>query len=290
MFFKRSHFVYSRRQRNGIFFLLLIIVFSRLYGVYTFYSKDDLVIPISDSLKDSIYRNNLDSIRVSLELKKKLSDSIFPFNPNYISEYKAYRLGFSTKDLNMILAFRDSGNFLRDAEELGALLGYNESRLDSLKPYFRFPIFENYTKVIKKNSVKELCKVIDINEATIFDLTLIDGIGPFKAGRIIAYRDLVGAVVSMEQLEDIEVLDSLNLINVKQCFKVFDSIQAPGWNLNTDSFSSLMKHPYLNYRQVKGIVEYRKDFGGFNTVEDLLKIEYFSSSEIERIALYLCSL
>ena len=104
----RSHFNPARRsgrfnkqERSGIFFLLLLIII--LQGVY-FYIKTKPFKGESVVIIDTMVQSQLDSLRL-LALQKD-TNKIFPFNPNYITDYKGYTLGMSVEELDRLFALQ----------------------------------------------------------------------------------------------------------------------------------------------------------------------------------------
>ena len=81
----KSHFQFSNKQRNGIFLLLAIIIIMQSIYSFTDFSKDEI---LTDQKELDVFRNELDSLRlVEIENSKP---KIYPFNPNYITDYKGY--------------------------------------------------------------------------------------------------------------------------------------------------------------------------------------------------------
>ncbi len=58
-------------------------------------------------------------------------------------------------------------------------------------------------------------------------------------------------------------------------------------NINTANFDILKNHPYLKYKQINAIIQYRKQHGNYTSVADLKKILILSPQTIEQIAPYL---
>ncbi len=91
----KSHFLFSNKQRNGIFLLLLIISVSQCIYMFMDFSNDE--IPVNQYDLDT-FRGELDSLRlVELENSKP---KIHPFNPNYITDYKGGQLGMSLSEID----------------------------------------------------------------------------------------------------------------------------------------------------------------------------------------------
>ena len=54
----------------------------------------------------------IDSLKGLKIASDKARESIYPFNPNYISDFKAYQLGISTAAVERIRAYRAAGSYL----------------------------------------------------------------------------------------------------------------------------------------------------------------------------------
>jgi len=98
--------------------------------------------------------------------------------------------------------------------------------------------------------------------------------------------ELLGAFVSMEQMNDVwglspEVVDKLN-----QDFKIAIPPKPNKININNASIKELGQFPYFRYPISKNIVTYRS-MNGDVKIEDLSKIKGFPVDKIKIIALYL---
>ena len=276
----KSHFVFNKSERNGIFVLVtFIVILQILYFSYPFfYSERD----VSEKEETEIlqFQHKLDSLK-SAGIRK---DSIYPFNPNYLNDYKAYRLGMSVKEIDRLLNFRSSGKWINSAKEFQKVTDVSDSLLGQLSPYFKFPdwIKENETS----NSIKQ--KVIfkfDVNVANAEDLQKVKGIGKVLSNRIVKYRESIGGYRSLIQLKDIyglpdetrnELLKHLNEIPF-----VYDKK-----NINSIGVLELAELPYFDYELAKAVIDYRNLHEGIESIEILSKIDDFPVSKIDRIQLY----
>ncbi|MGB1043152.1 MAG: hypothetical protein ACPGU6_07145, partial [Tenacibaculum sp.] len=103
----KSHFWYNKRQRNGIFFLLLLIVVLQAIYVYVNFSSDDKVNTNTTELL--AFQKELDSLkRIALEKRKP---KIYPFNPNFITDFKGYQLGMSINEIDRLHFFRKKNKY-----------------------------------------------------------------------------------------------------------------------------------------------------------------------------------
>jgi len=131
----KSHFRFNKQERSGIFFLLLIIVALQI-GYYFFgnFSKGGL----EDVLvTDHELQAHIDTLKQAA--LKKDSVIIYPFNPNFISDYKGYTLGMSTDEIDRLHAFRKKNKFVNSPKEFQQLTHVSDSLLGIISPYFKFP-------------------------------------------------------------------------------------------------------------------------------------------------------
>jgi len=124
---------------------------------------------------------------------------------------------------------------------------------------------------------------MELNSVDSTELVSLPGIGPYYASRIMRYREQLGGYVSVTQLMDIDGLpDSL----VKWFF-IEDSVPYRKLLVNTESLSSLRKHPYMNFYQARAIVEFRRDRGKLKGPEQLSILDEFTDQDLERLIPYL---
>lgn len=77
-------------------------------------------------------------------------------------------------------------------------------------------------------------------------------IGPVLSKRIIDYGELLGGYVRKEQLKEVYGLSNEAYLGIENKIYV-DSISIKALELKHASFKELLRHPYLNYEQVKAI-------------------------------------
>jgi ABC-type microcin C transport system permease subunit YejE len=95
----KSHFWYTKNQRNGIFILVLFILLLQV-SIYTGVFSSDKITDINQSeLLD--FQSQIDSLK-AIEIENRRSKT-YPFNPNYITDYKGEQLGMSTKEIDRLI-------------------------------------------------------------------------------------------------------------------------------------------------------------------------------------------
>lgn len=279
---------FSPSQRLGILLLFALIIVMQV-GYHYFPSS--LPKETSDEEKEWLaFQLKVDSLK---ENKAAYKYQIYPYNPNFITDYKGYRYGMTTEQLDRLFAFRKQNKYVNSAKEFQDVTKVSDSLLKEMSVYFKFPDWVNKKKDYPSNFTpfpkkeKEVIIVKDINHATAEDLIKIRGIGEAISARIIKERDKFGAFASMEQMQFIwglspEVIDYLN-----QYFKVVDVSAVKKININTASSKELAAFPFFNYTISREILIYRSMNGGIKNVEDLTKIKGLSIEKVSIIALYL---
>ena len=218
----KSHLWYTKNQRNGILFLITSIVGIQL--LFHFINFEKSVLIALDQTKIKTYQTQLDSLRKISSADKKFK--LYPFNPNYISDYKGYQLGMKTKEIDRLLAHRKKRLFVNSAKEFQKITNISDSLLNTIASYFKFPDWvqkknqQNKKKIIFKSQPKssrvELSST-NINEATLNDLLFVDGVNEYLADRIIKYRSKLQGFSLPEQLFEVWGLDKETEIGRASC-------------------------------------------------------------------------
>ena len=285
----KSHFQFNKQERSGIFFLLVIIII--LQGVY-FYLK----IKPFDNGNDKIIIDAIEQSRIdSLKLVSKTKDTvkIYPFNPNFITDYKGYGLGMSASEIDRLHAFRKLNKYVNSKEEFQNITGVSDSLLAIIAPYFKFPDWvtsdkKEYTSNSSQHAKRKVSlKVRDLNAATAVDLKVVNGIGDKLSKRIIKFRDRLGGFLVNEQLFDVYALDAEVVNRALKQFQVLNPPQVNRINLNSASSKEIASLVYISYAVADKIVELRELNGGITSLDQLTNIDGFPSEKLDRIALYL---
>ncbi|MDB9755302.1 helix-hairpin-helix domain-containing protein [Winogradskyella sp.] len=288
----KSHFQFTNKQRSGIFLLLVIILTSQCIYLFVDFSKDSL--PENNDELIS-FRNEIDSLRqIKLENSKP---KIYPFNPNYITDYKGYSLGMSNEEIDRLHRFRAKNKWVNSVGDFKKVTKVSDSLLDKIAPYFKFPDWvtnpkpkhNRYSNSYSDNSKpKSYDQKIDLNIATAAQLKKVYGVGEKLSERIIKYRNKYdGGFVADAQLLDVYGLEPEVIIRIKNDFTVKTPRVIQNYNLNTATRDELVTIQYIDYEIAKHIIEERTLRNGFKTLEDLTKVEGFPIKKIEIIKLYL---
>ena len=279
----KSHFWYNKRQRNGILFLcFLIIIIQIAYFTIDFSAGDALVISSEEIIQ---LQKEIDSLAVFKKIPEKYV--VRPFNPSFLTGYKAYTLGLNTDEIDKLLAHRKAGKYINTTKQFQEITGVNDSLLAVLKPLFKFPDWVIKQQKDEKERRRQALIIKNINTATAQDLVVIKGVGIKTANRIINYRTRLKGFTFSDQLYEVFYLDTLVANRVLKQFKIFEKPEIEKLNVNTASFKSVLKLPYIDYALTLKIFGYRDEVAEIQDIEELKKIEGFPLDKFDRIVLYL---
>lgn len=286
----KSLFMFTSDQRKGIFALMLLIVVLQLayfFVDFSVVSKDD-----EQKQKWLSLQSEVDSLK---NTSKNKSEKIFLFNPNFITDYKGYKLGMSVAEIDRLLEFRKTNQFVNSADEFQKVTKISDSLLNVISPLFKFPDWVNNRKEKKEFekfpskafAKKEKIILIDINQATKEDLIKIYGIGEAISLRILKQKEVLGGFVSMDQMSDVWGLSPEVIENLNSHFKIISLPEFKKIDVNNASLRELSQFYYFRYALAKEIITYRSMNGDFKNIEDLTKIKGFPVDKAKTIALYL---
>jgi DNA uptake protein ComE-like DNA-binding protein len=294
-------FRFTREQRKGVAALFILIVLLQA-GYFILMSAD-----IETSGEKSSEEKQWLALQSKLdELKSKKGQSkstIYPFNPNFISDYKGYTLGMSVAQIDRLHAFRKTGKFINSAEDFKDVTKVSDSLLAKISPFFKFPDWVTNKKTVstathpsgvyvyKEKDVKakkeNRITVLDINAALEEDLVKVYGIGPAYAKQLLRRRAQFGAFVSMDQMSDFKDFSPEAIQGLKKAFKVQGIPDVTTLNVNTASLKQLTYFPYFNKDIARAIITRRSMKGRLTSIDELLEINDFPVEKLKIIALYL---
>ena len=292
----KSHFWYTKSQRNGIFILVLLIILFQCSIVFDIFSSDKIV----DIKQTEIiaFQKQIDSLKV-VEIEKR-KPKRYPFNPNYITDFKGEKLGMSLDEIDRLLAFRKTNKFVNSKNEFQKVTKVSDSLLDEISLYFKFPdwvVKRNQSNSIskprkaqsysKKTDNKKAVSTTDINKATAEDLQTISGIGPAFSERIIKYRSKLQGFSFNNQLYEVWGLEIEVVDRVLSIFKINQKPIIKKINVNIVEFKELLKNPYINYDLCIKIFNYRDEVAELQNISELKDIKDFPLDKYDQIVLYL---
>ncbi|MEZ4793805.1 MAG: helix-hairpin-helix domain-containing protein [Gelidibacter sp.] len=287
--------MFSRNQRNGIFLLLVLIIgLECLYFFIDFPSEEIEV----DTNELERFQKEIDSLKlVEIENSKP---KIYPFNPNYITDYKGYSLGMSNEEIDRLLEFRKQDKWINSVQQFQDVTKVSDSLLNAISPYFKFPDWVtnpkpnpnwvDYSKTDTHRTYppKAFEQKTDLNKATALQLQKVYGVGEKLSDNIIKLRNkFVGGFIADVQLQDVYGLTPEVIERITNDFTVKTPRQIQKINLNTATKEQLVTIQHIDYEIAHYIIEQRTLRDGFKSLDELTKVKGFPLNKIEIIKLYL---
>ena len=284
----KSLFFFTRNQRKGIFLLLVIIFVLQL--IYVFWKPSQNEYIVSPEIEN--YNKQIDSLKTIVLQEKQ--PKIYPFNPNFISDYKGYTLGMTPDEIDRLHQFRDKNQWINSAKQFQQVTQVSDSLLGTISPYFKFPDWVNNPKRYYKNqeSKKESYTKsnqikVDLNTANINQLTKVYGIGEKRAKQIITLREKLGSFNDIVELGELYGVDDELISKFREQLVIETPRQIQTINLNTATNDDLVQIKYIDYEIAYQIIEHRTLHETFSSLEELKKVKGFPIHRFNLIALYL---
>lgn len=221
----------------------------------------------SSSVPDTVRVNSIHSDAVRQVRRAHRPVENFAFNPNTVSLEDLQRLGFSQRQAQSIVNYREKGGRFARAEDFGKSYVVSDSVFRRLRPFIRIP-------------------KLDINSADSAAFDDLPGIGPYYASQIVKYRTQLGGYASTQQLMD------LYRFNEEKFAKIEDLIECKSpnyfdlWSVDEDALSS---HPVIRKRSTaRAILRYKENTSRDKwSIDDLYTVGVIDS--LQRLRLIRCT-
>jgi competence protein ComEA len=306
----RGYLTFTRKERFGVLFLLLVIciLFVLPYFFLPSVGQPDQaaydkmkkgILKFESGNADSSGKTNMDNrypgqkndMPAGNERRRisSLHSELFYFDPNNLSLAEWRRLGLSERLIKTILHYLEKGGRFRKAEDLKKLYGFQNSDYQRLSPYVRInDVPNNFRPYPDKDPETFFVKkfiVTDINLADSADWSRLPGIGEKLASRIVHFREKLGGFYQVDQVGETFGLPDSSFQKIKPFLRLI-TLTLNQIDLNTATKEILQSHPYIRWQFAKAILEYRTQHGGFHSVDDLLQIATIDSAKFEKLKPY----
>jgi len=296
----KSFLTFSKKELNGLLvfcFLFVGITFApSIYrwaykpSVFSFagFKKDIEAFKASERVQTGYSYSKL---KEEVEAREA-EPQYFEFNPNNLSSESWQRLGLSNKQIKVIKNYEAKGGSFYRKEDLQKIYSISKGDYAKLAPYInipeRFPKENKYASTAVKPVEKtiKVRAIVELNAADSTELETIKGVGPAFASRIIKYRKRLGGFYRKGQLKEVYGIDSIKYGQLENQVNV-DLSGIQKININTATFDDLKLHPYLSYKQMNAIIQYRKQHGPYTAISDLKKIVILNEEILNKIGPYL---
>jgi competence protein ComEA len=272
----KNYMSLTKKEWNGMVVLLVLIalVLAAPYAYQRFHKDNTINVTEFNAAVAQLNKANPQANQLS-DGGKAQNVALFKFNPNTSTAADWQKLGLTAKQAAIIKNYTAKGGRFRKAEDLKKIYGLTKVDYARLAPFI----------IIAEEKTADNV-VVELNSADSAKLTSVEGIGPGFAKRIIYYRERLGGFVSKEQLKEVYGLDELKYKEVAGQLKV-DAGRIRKININTITFDKLRLMPYLDYKQVNAIIEYRKQHGNYTSIADIENIAIIDDGILRKIEPYL---
>ena len=296
-----NYYSFTKREYNGLLALMaILLIVSILPYMYTNYFLKEAIVNNTEEaaiqklvLVNQKHENNYTKIRTQTEdSETRVVKNLFKFDPNQIDLQQWQALGLSVKQAQSIINYRSKGGKFYKPADLQKMYTITPQKFQELAPYITIENNNETSRYAKTTYpektpyVKKEFVIVELNTADTLQLDKIKGVGAAFARRIANYRNKLGGFYKKEQLLEVYGLDSIKYNEIKDQVKI-NSTHLTKININTAEFDQLKNHPYLTYKQINAIINYRKQHGKYNSVDDLKKVLILSPQTIQNITPYL---
>ena len=304
--FWKSYNEYSKSDRNAILILSVLILLS----------VSATIIVKNIQIESKYDYAGFEELLSEWENQKSKNDGkfLFSFNPNTVTSEELDSLDLPENIKRNILNYRNAGGKFFKPEQVRKIYGMNDSIFNVIEEYIvislesdnlnqgrnktreqisddsdQFKQVQKAETEISKESASFIQSVftpIELNNADSADLVKLNGIGPVYAKRILKYRDLLGGFYSVSQLLEVYNFPEETFQKIENNILV-DTLLLKKIRLNFAEYPDLIRHPYLNKKQVGALLNFREKNGSFHALEQLLSNGLIDNDTFSKLRPYL---
>jgi competence ComEA-like helix-hairpin-helix protein len=296
--FLKEYFNFSKGEKNGILFLMVIIVFLLfLPGIYKLFRVDEKTDFTVIKKQIEEFCNSYTMADSSLSDQNNAvsqSDSLFRFDPNETDNEKWSRLGVSQKLISIINNYRKKGGRFNKKSDLKNIYGFPDSIYGKLEPYIEIDSMTRSEKTMHVNGKNSNFRLFRFDPNTASDEDFNDlGLTKqqikvirnyqSKGGKFVKKEDFaVIYVISPEQFHRLEPYINIQAEENKP--DTVTSVNALIVEINSADTTELMQIKGIGKTLGSRILSYRTKLGGFVKKEQLLEVFGMKKDTYERIA------
>jgi len=219
-------------------------------------------------MNDSIFKSIESYIVIAgkTDLNENKRDEAVRINgfidPNKADFNQLIEFGFNRFQSNNIIEYRKRAGSFKTKTDLLKIYGIDSAFFKSIESFIQIEVAEESTIV----SYNPVVIKVELNGADSTELMKVNGIGPVYARRILKYRELLGGFYSTAQLLEVYNFPEETFKNIESSISA-DTLLIKKIRVNFDEYADLLRHPYLNKKQVEAVLNYRGKM-------DLFKIYY----------------
>lgn len=126
---------------------------------------------------------------------------------------------------------------------------------------------------------------VECNTADSAQWRQLRGIGPVLSSRIVKFRNRLGGFHSITQLQDVYGLSPETYTMIASHITCNGAVKKI--DVAQDEFKAILRHPYINYEEVKGLKNYVRKHGAITGLEALIKATDKPLEEAKKLLPYI---
>lgn len=294
-------FSLTRKEKRAFFIIILMIIISLIIPwLYNHTRKGQDMQVFMEYLKDSAAGIKQDKVEDRPYPDKK-AIQYFDFDPNTVSKQGWMQLGLSEAQAEVVLYYQERGGKFRNKEDLKKVYVISDEFYIAVEPYIqiipekeeiekenKFEQSGNFEKKTTENTKKdEVDYKININTADTTEWKKLRGIGSVLSQRILNFREALGGFYSLDQIQEVYGIQEELFQTIKPKLIRPDSNSYDKIDINFINDTELAKHPYINKKEAKIILNYRLQHGDFEHSDEIQKIKGINLEKVSKVFPYL---
>lgn len=201
------------------------------------------------------------------------------FDPNNAGMDTLLSYGFNRIQAANLLKYRENGGKFEQKNDLLKIYGIDSLFLAAIEKYIKI-------ETVQPDAANNSTVLIELNTSDSTLLTVLDGVGPVFAGRIIKYRELLGGFYSKKQLLEVYNFPEETFRKIEN--RVYaDTTLIRKIRINFAGYRELIRHPYINNELANQIIRYRNQNGPVRNIDGMQCIDTLGIAEKRRLLPYL---
>lgn len=201
-----------------------------------------------------------------------------PFRIDTVTVSFLSTVGFSERQAEVVIAYRDSRGGFYNMEEFASCYVVDSAMCSALSGYIIFPPRE------ERASARRV--LIEINSADSSMLRSIVGIGPRSVTEILDYRRRLGGFYDLKQLSEIPSVSESNFEKILAQIYC-DTCNISKIDINFAPPAQIYEHPYIGRRHLRRLIHKRELKGGWSKIGEMVDDEIFTAEEAAKLHPYL---
>lgn len=292
----KEFLTFAKWEQRGIFCLVILIVLLVLFSIlykpkYQLTVTPDIQAKISDFeqqvLMSEKEKSDRFNSRWSDDSFKRESDYVpFKFDPNTASLEDFEALGFTCKQAQVLLNYRNKGGRFKKPEDFKRSFVVSEEHYNRLFAFIEIKDSPDLSRTSVVGEPKKIFQrpIIDINSADTSELKSLKGVGSVIAQRIVIYRKRLGGFSRIGQLLEVYGVDSARFALFSGQVRILTRWSR--WNINSSDEKVLKACPYLTPYQVRNILYFRNKKGAIKSLQQLVENRLISKLTSDRLEPY----